>query len=224
MDASLGAFIERTRLEKGWSQRELARLAGCSNAEISRLEHDEYKAPTIALLEKVSYALGVSLAVMIQMAGYNLALEGLEVAAASERYVAQLPIIRIASPLITPLTQEGNVMGYAAVDGDHLDSDPRNYFLVRVADDSMSGAGMAPQQSLVLVRTQDSASSGDIVLVTVGAEEAAFRYIAFTGDRAVLTAANPSVRPRVVPRTAARILGVAVEVITYTRITKMKEE
>ncbi|MEA4884974.1 MAG: S24 family peptidase [Clostridia bacterium] len=224
MNASLGAFVEKTRFDKGLSQRDLARLAGCSNAEISRLEHDDYKNPTIALLEKVAYALGVPLVVLIQMAGYNLGLEGLEVAGASDNPIVQLPIIRTTSSLVTPLVQEANVVGYAAVDRDHLDGDANDHFLVRVTDDSMEGVGMTPNVSLVLTRKQFTAEHGDIALVAVGSEAATFRYVGYAGDRIVLTATNPSVRPRMAPRVTAHILGVAVEVITYTRITKMKEE
>lgn len=217
--ASFGAWVRKQREDKGWSQRQFAALSGLTNAAVSRVESNCHETHTITTMEKIAYALGVPLAVVVQAAGHNLGLPEYELAVANSPIV-QLPIIRRVSPLITPLVQEVNVMGHAAVDRSHLSGRPGRYFLVRVADDSMVGANMVPQLSLVLVRQCSRAAEGEIALVSVGSEDAAFRFVAFTGDRVVLTAANPVVRPRIVPRTTAHILGVAIEVMTYTRITK----
>lgn len=221
--ASFGAWVRKRRKDKGWSQRQFAALSGLTNAALSRLERDHHDTHTITTMEKIAYALGIPLAVVVQAAGHDLGLPEQEVAA-TDSLIVQLPIVRRVSPLITPLVQEVNVMGHAAVERSRLFGSPHRYFLVRVADDSMAGANMVPKLSLVLVRKCSSAAEGEVALVSVGSEDAVFRYVAFTGDRVVLTAANPAVRPRIVPRTTAHILGVAVEVMTYTRITNMNGE
>lgn len=225
MEASFGRHIAKMREDRGWSQRKTAELAGMTNAELSRLERGQYERPSLAMMEKLSYALDVPLAVLIQMAGYNLGLPELTAALEKDNPLVQLPIVRHASPLVVPLIQEANIVGYAAVDSAHLpDGNPSGYFLVRVRDESMSGANMLPDVSLVLVRKQHKADNGDIALVAVGPEDAVFRYITISDNKAILTATNPAVGLRVVPKATAHILGIAVEVITYTRITKMGGE
>jgi len=220
---TFGAWIEKRREDRGWSQRKLATLAGITNAALSRLEHGQHDAHEMATLQKLACALNLPLATVIQAAGYDLGLREAEARASADSPVVQLPIVRRVSPLIAPLAGEANIMGYATVERSHLTGDPNQYFLVRVADDSMIGADMVPELSLVLVHRSTKAGNDDIALVSVGSEDAVFRFVTFTGDKVVLTAAHSAVRPRVVPRRAAHIFGIAIEVITRRRITKMDE-
>ena len=224
MEASFGDYITKLREDRGLSQHKLAEVTGMTNAAISRLERNQYRSrPTIAAMERLSYGLQIPLAVLIQVAGYDLGLAELEVAVASDNSALQLPIIRDASALITPLVQRANIIGYAAIDSFRLsDGGPNDYFLVKVTDDSMIDANMFPDLSRVLVRKQQEAKSGDIALIAVGVEAAALRFVDFIDNRVVLTGANSAVRPRMVPRATAHILGIAIEIITYRRITKME--
>lgn len=222
MNIPFGTYLAKLRTDRGWSQRTLAILAGCTNAEISRIESGEYKQPTLAMLEKLSYALGVPLLSLIDAAGYDI---GLVANQGGAEVCARIPIIRRATALLQPVTQEANIVGYATVDSSSLlaGDEPGLYYLVAITDDTMSDAGMIPHRSHVLVRRQFTAHDGDIVLVAVGSEDAAFRVVEFQGERAVLTATNPAVLPRDVPIATAHILGLAVEVRTCTRLVGNEE-
>ncbi|MDY0020813.1 MAG: helix-turn-helix transcriptional regulator [Anaerolineae bacterium] len=57
--------VLRLRLEKGWSQSELARQAGTKQANISKLENGLAN-PTLEFLQKVATALGVDLTVHLR--------------------------------------------------------------------------------------------------------------------------------------------------------------
>ena len=50
---SLGEFLKKRRLEKDWSQRDLAAASGVSNAEISCLEAGKRKEPSASVLQNL---------------------------------------------------------------------------------------------------------------------------------------------------------------------------
>ena len=56
----LGRQILELRLERGWTQKELAKRAGTKQANISRLENALLN-PSIEMLQKVANALGARL-------------------------------------------------------------------------------------------------------------------------------------------------------------------
>ena len=58
MEISLGNFINKKRIEKQISQRELASICGLGNSTISRIEKDEV-IPETATLIKITEALGL---------------------------------------------------------------------------------------------------------------------------------------------------------------------
>ena len=61
----LAGDVLRLRLERGWSQSELARRAGTKRANISRLE-DGLGNPTIGFLQRVAQVLGTALTVYME--------------------------------------------------------------------------------------------------------------------------------------------------------------
>ena len=60
----LGRQILDLRLQRGWTQRELAQRAGTRQANISRLENGQLN-PSVDTLQRVADALGVQLAVSL---------------------------------------------------------------------------------------------------------------------------------------------------------------
>jgi transcriptional regulator with XRE-family HTH domain len=50
---TFGEYIKNLRMEKGWSQRELASKVGITNAAISRLESSERKKPSLLNYDKL---------------------------------------------------------------------------------------------------------------------------------------------------------------------------
>lgn len=59
--AHVGPRLRRLREQRGFSQRELARRAGVTNATVSQIEQDRVS-PSVASLHKIVGALGLSLA------------------------------------------------------------------------------------------------------------------------------------------------------------------
>lgn len=55
----LGNYIASLREEKGWSQRELARRADVSFAQIQRIESGETESPGVQILVNISQTLNV---------------------------------------------------------------------------------------------------------------------------------------------------------------------
>jgi len=60
----LGRQILDLRLQRGWTQRELAQRAGTRQANISRLENAQLN-PSVDTLQRIADALGVQLAVSL---------------------------------------------------------------------------------------------------------------------------------------------------------------
>lgn len=85
-------------------------------------------------------------------------------------------------------------------------------FWLRVQGDSMAGAGIH-HGDLVLVRRQDHARPGDIVVALVEGEEATVkRYFPQPGGIVCLRPENPSLEPLCFPAERVRILGRVVGV------------
>lgn len=64
MSETFGARLRRLRIAAGFSQPELARRSGQSQTNISRMELDQMKRPSIEATEALATALGVSFEVM----------------------------------------------------------------------------------------------------------------------------------------------------------------
>lgn len=66
---SLGEYIKEKRIEKSWSQRDLANASGISNAEISRIESGKRKEPSSSVLKDIATALNVPVEEILHEAG-----------------------------------------------------------------------------------------------------------------------------------------------------------
>jgi repressor LexA len=89
---------------------------------------------------------------------------------------------------------------------------PDGLFALRVRGDSMIEAGIL-EGDYVIVRHQDRASAGEIVVALLG-DEATVKHYHPRGDRIELVAANPNYEPIIVSdRADFRILGIVKGVI-----------
>jgi repressor LexA len=97
--------------------------------------------------------------------------------------------------------------GYVPMEGGRSHDE---FFALRVRGESMSGAGIFPGD-LVLVRRQDTARSGEIVVALVE-DEATVKRLRFTNRRLELHPENPDFEILVPDPGACRILGKVIEV------------
>jgi len=69
---TLGKFIQRRRVELGFTQEQLAEMIGpgVRQSEISRLEHDRISLPRRQRLEQIAVALDVSLGELLARSGW----------------------------------------------------------------------------------------------------------------------------------------------------------
>jgi len=84
------------------------------------------------------------------------------------------------------------------------------FFALQVRGDSMTGIGIL-EDDVVVVRRQDRAETGDVVVALVG-DEATVKTLQRRGRRFELQAANPRYAPIPIDQEGTRILGKVVEV------------
>ncbi len=97
---------------------------------------------------------------------------GIELASGMMSGVRHLPVVGTV-PAGAPLLAEENIEGGIAVDASFLPSGEA--FTLRVAGESMIGAGIA-DGDFVVVRKQSIAESGDIVVAVIGDEATVKRF------------------------------------------------
>jgi repressor LexA len=123
---------------------------------------------------------------------------------------AVVPLVgRIAAG--APIMAEQNVEEYLPVPMGFVDG--ADHFALRVQGDSMIGAGIF-DGDVVIVRRQDDASTGDIVVAVLpgpAEDEATVKRLSRKGGRIVLVPENPSLEP--FEMTDGRIAGKVVAVL-----------
>ena len=97
--------------------------------------------------------------------------------------------------------------GYLPIDGRR---DPAEFFGLKVKGDSMIDAGILPGD-VVIVRRQDRAASGEIVVALVG-DEATVKRLHLRGSRVELHPENSRYEPIVPEPGEVRVLGKVVEI------------
>ncbi len=123
--------------------------------------------------------------------------------------VAEIPILgRVAAGV--PLLAEENREGALTLATSALPGRGEDCFALRVRGDSMIQAHIV-EGDLVVVRRQDSAQPGDIVVALLGDEATVKRFLR-DGDRVVLKPEHPTMAPIIVAEGAVelKILGKVV--------------
>jgi repressor LexA len=135
---------------------------------------------------------------------------GIELAGTATHAPAGIPILgRVAAgqPILAEESFEGSL------DLQDMFGDPSGMFALRVRGDSMVDAGIQPND-YVIVRQQERAQSGEIVVGLLGDEATVKYYRPQPGGRIELVAANEKYQPILVDeRSEFRILGVVRGVI-----------
>lgn len=86
------------------------------------------------------------------------------------------------------------------------------HFALEVRGDSMMGAGIL-DGDVVVLRKQDRAEAGDIVVALIDGEEATLKRLRRRGDSVALEAANPDFATRVLPAHRVTVQGKLVSLV-----------
>lgn len=123
---------------------------------------------------------------------------------------AGIPLLgRVAAG--APILAEESYDG--AIEPNQLFGDTSKLFALAVRGDSMIEAGVMPGD-YVIVRGQDRAEPGEMIVALVGGDEATVKFYRPRADRIELEPANASYQPIVVEKgTEFRILGVVKGVV-----------
>jgi repressor LexA len=113
----------------------------------------------------------------------------------------------------TPVMAAEQIEDYVAVPADFTRAGNGDHFALRVAGDSMIGAGIL-DGDLVVVRQQERADDGDIVAALLpgpGEDEATVKRLGHDGPRVMLIPENPALSP--FEMIDGRIVGKVVAVL-----------
>lgn len=122
----------------------------------------------------------------------------------------QLPFMgRIAAGV--PIEAISEVSHHVSVPGTML-SGREHHFALEVTGDSMIEAGIN-DGDVVVIREQDTAENGDVVVALVDNQEATLKYYRRKESMIALEAANPAYETRLIPEGRVRIQGRLVGLI-----------
>ncbi|WP_126976744.1 transcriptional repressor LexA [Frigidibacter oleivorans] len=125
-------------------------------------------------------------------------------------HALELPVMgRIAAGV--PIEAISEISHHVAVPGSMLSGRGQHYAL-EVRGDSMIGAGIN-DGDIVVIREQDTAENGDIVVALVEGQEATLKYFRRKGGMIALEAANPDYPTRTLPDHAVAVQGRLVGLI-----------
>lgn len=211
--AAVLAFIARYQRERGFppTVREIAKGAGLSSpatvhAHLAALERDGWlrrdpsKPRAIELLPRAREATAAAVTDAPRKTAPATAVAG----ASGARRLPLVGRVAAGTPLLAEEHWEGLVSVPAQAGGDRGD------FVLAVRGDSMRDAGIL-DGDWVVVRRQETADNGDVVVALVGGEEATVKRFFHDGDTVRLEPANPRHEP--IRTRDARIVGRVVGVL-----------
>ena len=203
---------KRLRREAGLSQKELSELLGVHQTAVSQWECGRTE-PDVRSLKKLAALYSVTLD--------SLLVGTAEAAADPEKYEAVRRRVRAESrrvPILgsvqagVPVSAIEDVVGYVGLDED-CEPDGGEFFALRVRGSSMEPRFM--EGDTVIVRRQDDAESGDVVVALTG-DEATIKQLRKRDDGVLLVPFNNAFEPLFFTRAETeslplRILGKVVE-------------
>ena len=203
-------FAERLKIARkkaGISQKEFADQLGLNARTYASYERGERDIST-ALLLNICNTLKISSDELLGNTASDPAPSNISPYIPGE--LVPIPVIgRVAAGYHCLADQ--NIESFALADPKSI-IDGYDYFWLRVTGDSMEPD--IQDGDLVLVRVQESAESGDCVVVIVDEEDGLVKHIEYGKDFVTLISNNPSYAPRIFVRENAnrvRIVGKVIE-------------
>lgn len=187
-------FLKSLRKEKGWTQQEVANLLGIERSTYTRYENGTSE-PNFEMLEQLSRIFDVSTDVLIGRSAIPTPSGGVRIPVLGD-VAAGIPI-----EAITDIVDYEEIDATLAKTGD--------FFGLRI-----KGASMEPRMregDVVIVRKQDTAESGETVVVLVNGDSATVKKIKYGPDGITLLPTNPSFDP--IFYSAAEVESLPVRVI-----------
>jgi repressor LexA len=210
---TFGSLIQKARLQKDLSLRDLSELAGLDYSYISRIEKG-YN-PSKESVIKLSKALHLPEKKLLSIAGYSPKIDLLnaledeyaEINAAGQMLTPKqrLAIIRAIHnpeennakqkiPILgtikadIPLLSEQNITGYIDIPAD---LERKVDFALFVTGDSMIGAGIY-DSDVVLCKQHEIGNNGQIVVALLNKSNTILKYFIQENGKKILRAANPA--------------------------------
>lgn len=205
-----GEKIKAARETAGLTQEELGRLCGTTKQTIYKYEMGKVTNIPLERIEAIAKAVGVTPAYLMDWEEYahdtSLPDNAIPVDFST---LKRIPILgQISAGL--PLYAEQNIEGYTYTDLNH----GGEYFALRVRGDSMNAARIY-ENDLLIVRKQDTAEDGEIVVAMVGDDEATVKYWHRRGNVVMLEpkSTNPIHQMQIydLSETKIRIIGKVVQ-------------
>lgn len=193
-----GELIKSLRKEKGMTQEELGHLLGVNRAAVNKMENGttvNFKRDTLIKLSKV----------------FNISVTDLLQSDKPKPTHKRIPVLgKVAAG--EPLEQYEDITGYEDIPFSWAES--ASYYALRIRGDSME-----PRMydgDVVIVRQQEDAENGDIVIASVNGEDATCKKFRKTDAGVMLISLNSKYDPFVfspeqVESLPVRILGKVVE-------------
>lgn len=199
---TLGERVKQARLEKNWSQVELAAAAGLSNAAISELERDITEKPKMDTLLRVCRALGKDIT-------YFTGQNDVNTEVISSTQFRKAPLISWVQAGQKQAIVDAYQPGVADEWEEYTVPASRNVFALRVRGASMTPD--FPEGTVIIVDPELQAQNGDYVVVRFeNSDEATFKQLIVDGPMKLLKPLN-SAFPVIQVTEDARLCGVVIE-------------
>lgn len=186
--------LKKAMFLRGWRQIDLVRATGLTDSQISSWYNGRYR-PNGEAMAKIAKALGVTV-------DYLLGKEEAPVAKLTLPEFKEVPVIgKVAAGV--PISAQEDIIGTVMTE--------KNVFALRIKGDSMSPRIM--DGDVVLVKQQDTAEDGDIVIALIDGE-ATCKVLKRSHGSVMLVPFNATFAPFVYSGQEAedlRILGKVVE-------------
>lgn len=214
---TLGDWIKKYRAEHHLSMQDVANACGFSKAYIGQLEKGVNPStgkpisPTLQTFEKIAKAVGMDVDTLIKSLDDN---QPVTIPASPPRVKGvRIPILgKVVAGI--PLEAIEDIEGYEEITPEMARKG--EYFALRVRGKSMEPFML--DGDIVIVRKQEAADSGDIVIVLVNGDEATVKEIKIHEDGLMLIGKNVAVysphfyNQKQIEELPVQIIGKVVEV------------
>lgn len=198
---SIGKVLKRHRELSGMSLDVLAQRTGVSKSTINRYENDNNQKLDMAKIITIAKVLDIPTDVITEMWTDN-----------RDREMVRLPILGRVCAGMGKIAEE-DILGYMVTDGKYANGE---YFCLQVVGDSMSPK--IDDGSIVLVKRQDYAENGDVVVVIVDEEDSMVKQIEYDEEKLTLNSFNHFYPPRIFVKDDANRVKIIGKVIQSTKM------